>query len=75
MAEDEKMLIDFAYLGDLIKEYELWIEEKNLNIDEQKLLLDIIQGRRQDKLMKLKTTDTLGGLPFADLIKKATKSA
>lgn len=68
--KNTKRLIDYDYLGECVRRYEALKDEFTLDLDEEKLFLDIIMDRRNQKYkdLKLKTqlglidTDLLGSL-------------
>lgn len=56
---------------------EALLEELGLNIDEERLLMDIIIDRLENEIRRMKTNDYLGGLSggvFSSLLKKSKKA-
>ena len=71
-------LINYDRLDRLVKSFEEWKENQELDIDEEKLLMDILKDRRETKLMKLRTDDYLGNFNnslFGSIFKKAKKES
>ena len=68
----EKM-INYARLGELVRWHENWIKEEALDLDEQKLLLDILIDRRLQRLNKMRASDMVGNISLGGLFKKIKK--
>ena len=67
-------LINYEKLDELVRKYELlFITEEELDIDEQKLLLQILLDRRDKKYQDLRMKDSVNNMPLGSLMKKILK--
>ena len=66
-------LINYERLDKLVKGWEKFKKQEELDLDEEKYLLDILMDRRNKEISKLQVNDTLFNLPFGGLWKKAQK--
>ena len=63
-------LIDYEKLDELVKKYEATFD---LDLDEEKLFLDILQDRRLNKYQDMRMRDSVNNMPLRGLFKKLTK--
>ena len=67
-------LINYKRLDDLVKRFEAFIKEQEIDLDEQKLLFDILRDRREQALNQMRARDMTMNMPLGGLFKKLTKS-
>lgn len=69
----EEKIINYKKLDIVVKDTIGLFNKHNLDLDEQRLILNIMEDRRINEINKLKTSDALSNIPFASLFKKASK--
>ena len=67
-------LINYTRLTELVNLFEKLLKDEGIDIDEEKLLMDVLRDRREQKLNKLKMSDAMGSLPLGGLLGRVTKS-
>lgn len=73
---NKQKLINYDRLNHLVLGFEQWRDSEGLDLDEEKLLMDILKERRETKLSKMKADDYIsnmsGGI-IGSLFKKTAK--
>lgn len=66
-------LIDYGRLTDLVKKHEAFMRAEELDMDEEKLLMDILKDRRDQRLQKVRAKDMIGQMPLGGLMSRIMK--
>jgi len=69
-------LIDYSRVDELVKDYEnLFLVDHSLDMDEEKLFLEVLKDRREVKYQNIRMKDSVSNMPLGGLFKKLTKTA
>lgn len=63
-------IIDYGKLTKAVVGYKSYVEKFNLDLDEEKLILDIAQDARINKITALKMTNATNNIPLDGLFKR-----
>lgn len=67
-------MIDFGKVGKVISDIEKVWQNYELNITEQKLILDILQERHTKKVQDLRASDMVNNMPLGGIFGRVMKS-
>jgi hypothetical protein len=63
-------IINYERLTEIIQKVELLYSVEGVDLDEQKLVMEILRDRREQALNKIRASDMAMSMPFGGLLKK-----